>query len=148
MKKKWHAIIPPVNIKQLCIGRCLYLLDSLEKPRGKAKEGRVAEVQQLASPQHLAAFDTYSVVPRATSTSPPLFSFFLRSLPLPIFALFRPRPACHTTSNIILSNFVGILFTRFRLDRAIQTMLHWFIIQNIIFSWEFIFVQFLFYRLR
>lgn len=135
-----------MNIKhyQICIGRCLYLLDSLEKPRGKAKEGRVAEVQQLASPQHLAAFDTYSVVPRATSTSPPLFSFFLRSLPLPIFALFRPRPVCHTTSNIILSNFVGILFTRFRLDR---TMVHWFIIQNVIFSWELIFIQ-LFYTLH
>lgn len=124
-KNNWYTAVPPVNTKyQRCIGQCVYLPGSLEKPRGKAKEGRVAEVQQLASPQHLAASDTYSAVPRATSTSPPFFSFFFHSLPLPIFALFRPRPACRTTSNTTSSNSLDILLVSGSIAR---TMLHWLI---------------------
>lgn len=70
--------------------------------------------------------------------------FFLSSLASSSY--FRAFPATTRLSHDIEhhSNFVGILFTRFRLDR---TMVHWFIIQNVIFSWELIFIQ-LFYTLH
>lgn len=92
---------------------CLALSKNREE---KQRRARVAEVQQLASPQHLAASDTYSAVPRATSTSPPFFSFFLRSFPLPIFTLFRPRSARGSTPSTVFSNSS----ISFPFDRSIQ----------------------------